>query len=537
MANQRRAGNLSLLLLLTATTGVLGACTLLLSKEPLTCATNSDCAKYPGTTCDLQALECRAGGSVIDGPVAEGGADAPSDGPIPFEGGDPCTNPNKPVVELKGEITANMTLKCDSDYVLVGVVTVAAPFTLTIQPNTTIYGDATIDPATNGLGTLLIPSGAKIMAIGQADKPIIFTSGKKLGAKYAGDGGTIESGDWGGIYILGEAPVNTNAQGTSTKISFGAKGTFGGSKTNSDSGHLEYVRIEYGGSKLPDGADGAALDLAGVGDATVIDHVMSRFSLNDCVEIIGGRAQLKHFLCQYPSDDGIAWEAGWTGKAQFVIVQGRPNINDGANGMQGRSGAVTALPQSEPSIYNATFIGQNRIPDETLPLGRTLQYGLRLEKFSRAHIMNSAFVGWSDSAIDLRGSNIAADVAAGGTEIKSCVAYGNLGDGTPSNNVAFIENQPAGGEATDPTADDDNGFDELAWWKTPAFNNTDTDPGITKPFDPGGPVFHAGGSINAGTAAQPPNDGFFDPTAKYVGALKDSSDLWATGKWVRWSGQ
>ena len=168
MANLRRAGNLPLLLLLTATTGVLGACTLLLSKEPLTCATNSDCAKYPGTTCDLQALECRAGGSSTDGPLGDAG-DAQSDGPIPFEGGDPCTNPNKPVVELKGDITANMTLKCDSDYVLVGVVAVVSPFTLTIQPNTTVYGATTVDPDTTGFGTLLVVPGAKVMAVGEKD--------------------------------------------------------------------------------------------------------------------------------------------------------------------------------------------------------------------------------------------------------------------------------------------------------------------------------------------------------------------------------
>lgn len=537
MANLRRAGNLPLLLLLTATTGVLGACTLLLSKEPLTCATNNDCAKYPGTTCDLQALECRAGGSGIDGPLVEAGGDAPSDGPIPFEGGDPCTNPNKPVVELKGDILANMTLKCDSDYVLIGVVTVVAPATLTIEPNTTIYGDTTVDPATSGLGTLLITAAAKIMAVGEQDKPIVFTSAKKLGGKYAGDGAVVEAGDWGGVYIMGEAPVNTPTQ-TSTKAAFKERGVFGGAKTSSNSGHLEYVRIEYGGSKLPNGDDGAVLDLAGVGDATVIDHVMTRFSLNDCIEILGGTAQIKHFLCQYPSDDGLAWDQGWTGKAQFIVVQGRPNINDSANGIQGRSGSA-AGPFSEPKIYNATFIGQGKIPTETQPAGRTLQYGVRLEKYSRAHIFNSIFQAWSDSAIDLRGSTVAADVAAGGIEIKSCIAFNNLGDGlgVPGNNVAFIENTASGSEATDPASDDDNGFDELAWWRTAGFNNGEADPGIPKPLDPDAPGLSASAAINPTGAAQPPSDSFFNPDAKYVGAFGGSSDLWATGKWVRWSSQ
>ncbi len=43
------------------------------------------------------------------------------------------------------------------------------------------------------------------MAIGTADKPIVFTSGKAPG--------TRGPGDWGGIVLLGSAPTNkTNPQ-------------------------------------------------------------------------------------------------------------------------------------------------------------------------------------------------------------------------------------------------------------------------------------------------------------------------------------
>jgi hypothetical protein len=33
----------------------------------------------------------------------------------------------------------------------------------------------------------------------------------------------------------------------------------------------------------------------------------------------------------------------------------------------------------------------------------------------------------------------------------------------------------------------------------------------------------------------PPDDGFFDASARYVGAVKDASDTWATGAWTVWS--
>lgn len=36
-------------------------------------------------------------------------------------------------------------------------------------------------------------------------------------------------------------------------------------------------------------------------------------------------------------------------------------------------------------------------------------------------------------------------------------------------------------------------------------------------------------------ATVPPDDGFFDPQAKYVGAVRDGNDTWPSGNWVVWS--
>jgi hypothetical protein len=538
MSNSRKAAvlrNGMLLISLSAAGLLAGACSLLLSKEALTCATNADCAKYPGTTCDLPSLECRAGSTGTDGSTGMDGdvPDADSGAPdvlVPFDGPDPCQNPNKPLKELKGDINTNLTLSCENDYLIVGRVAVVPPFTATISAGTTLYGDTRLDATTNSLGTLVVPPGSRIVATGTADKPVVFTSAKKLGPTYAPDGGTVGSGDWGGIFIFGEAPLNT-PDGTSTKPSLAPWGSFGGNKPSNDSGRLEYVRIEYAGAKLPDGQDGTSLDLGGVGDQTTIDHVQVRFSANDCFEVLGGRVNLKHVLCQYPTDDGIAWENGWTGKVQFVVVQGRPGVDDTANGLQGRSGGATSVPVSEPAIYNGTFCGQNLVP-VAYPPG-TIQYGVRIDNFSRVHIFNSAFLGWQ-TTLDLRGANIAPDVAGDGgvpfTEFKSSVAFGNL---SANANVAYPETQTTGG-TSNPLFDDDNGFDEAAWWLNAANNNSEANPGIPKCFDAVAPRFGTPGPINAATAAIPPNDGFFDPTAKYVGAFKDQGDLWATGRWVVW---
>jgi hypothetical protein len=141
-------------------------------------------------------------------------------------------------------------------------------------------------------------------------------------------------------------------------------------------------------------------------------------------------------------------------------------------------------------------------------------------------------MGWQ-SAIDLRGTNVAADIAGDGgvpgIDFKSSVAFGNI-----SANVAYDETQTTGG-TSNPNFDDDGMFDEAAWWRTPAYNNSEGNPGIPKCFDAVAPRFGTPAPINAATAAHPPNDGFFDPNASYVGAFKDQGDLWATGHWVVWN--
>src|SRR5688572_15779977 len=101
---------------------------------------------------------------------------------------------NKEVVELSGNITSDMTLKADKKYLLKGFVYVQAPAKLTIEPGTIIKGDKTTK------GSLIVERGAQIIARGTADKPIVFTSNQPKGSRKAGD--------WGGLIILGNAPVN-----------------------------------------------------------------------------------------------------------------------------------------------------------------------------------------------------------------------------------------------------------------------------------------------------------------------------------------
>jgi hypothetical protein len=86
-------------------------------------------------------------------------------------------------------ITTNTTWTSGNVYLLNGWVYVKAGATLTIQAGTVIRGDKT------NKGALIIERGAKLIAIGTATQPIVFTSNQNAGSR--------DRGDWGGLILCG----------------------------------------------------------------------------------------------------------------------------------------------------------------------------------------------------------------------------------------------------------------------------------------------------------------------------------------------
>lgn len=135
---------------------------------------------------------------------------------------------------LVGIISQNTTLYKKDVYLLTGNVYVTNGATLTIEPGTLIRGDH------KTCGTLIITKGAKILALGESTDPIIFTSNKPESERRAGD--------WGGIIVFGESITNK----FTGRLEFNLEpyfNSYGGNNEQSDSGILNYVRIEFAGKK------------------------------------------------------------------------------------------------------------------------------------------------------------------------------------------------------------------------------------------------------------------------------------------------
>jgi hypothetical protein len=137
-----------------------------------------------------------------------------------------------------------------------------------------------------------------------------------------------------------------------------------------------------------------------------------------------------------------------------------------------------------------------------------------LRRGTRGSIADIVALGF-DAAIDVRDAETEIDV-------RSAVFFGNT--------VQPVVEPEAKGT----TQDDDDGFDEEAWMREPSRAISGSDPGIPGCFDADRPAFAPARPLTRGAVA-PPDDGFFDPGAGYLGAFRDSDDRWALGPWTAWS--
>ena len=183
---------------------------------------------------------------------------------------------SEPTQILSGNISRDTRLYKRDVYLLLGDVFVTNNATLTIEPGTIIMGDFKTK------GSLTISSGSKIIAMGTQTDPIVFTSSRS----------NHKQGDWGGLFLLGDAPLNIF--GKVSSINYGLKTSstesiaYGGDNVESNSGVLRYVRIEFAGKRTKEFGYFNGLTLAGVGNKTILENIMVSYCAGNSFNILGG---------------------------------------------------------------------------------------------------------------------------------------------------------------------------------------------------------------------------------------------------------
>ena len=279
------------------------------------------------------------------------------------------------------DITTNTTWSSNRIYLLNGYRFVKDGATLTIEPGTIIRGDKA------SKATLIVTKTGKIHASGTSTNPIVFTSNEPAGQR--------TYGDWGGVLILGNAPINV--PGGTAIVEGGLLGndaTYGGTNEDDSSGVFRYVRIEYGGIAYQPNNEINGLTMGGVGRKTIIENIQVSYSGDDSYEWFGGNVNCKYLIAHRGWDDDFDTDFGYSGKVQFALSMRDPNIADQSqsNGFESdNDGTGTAnTPITSPIFSNVTIIG----PKQNGTTASLYRRALHLRRNTRTSIYNSVFVGY-----------------------------------------------------------------------------------------------------------------------------------------------
>ena len=270
-------------------------------------------------------------------------------------------------VNVSGQITANTTWTADNTYLLNGYVFVTNDATLTIEPGTVVKGKVSSGA---GAAALVITRGAKIMAEGTASDPIIFTSELD---NLDGNLGPEDTELWGGLVVLGNATINSRANGevVGTPVQDQIEGfsvspnetgliTFGGTNDDDNSGVLRYLSIRHGGAEIGTANEINGLTMGGVGRGTTVEYVEVFANKDDGFEWFGGTVNARYLVSAFNNDEAFDYDTGWRGKGQFwFAIQTDIGSERGDKGGEwdGATSPFNATPMGGATVYNATFVG------------------------------------------------------------------------------------------------------------------------------------------------------------------------------------
>jgi hypothetical protein len=422
-------------------------------------------------------------------------------------------------VTVVNDVTNNTTWFKTNTYLLDGYIYVRSNTTLTIEAGTVIKGAATPTSGEN-VGALFITQGAKIMANGTASEPIIFTA-EDDDLSDPLDLGIYDRGLWGGVVILGNAPINTVANLTNvlanpkvdvfeglpdTQVNGQFVNRFGGGDPADNSGVFRYVSIRHGGYAFLPNKELNGLSLGGVGNGTTIEYVETYATADDGFEFFGGTVNTKYLVSAFNDDDAFDTDQGYTGKNQFWFAIQENGRRDNGGELNGEPNglAVSNAPISNFTVYNATWLGAGPGTQNT-----NANHGFTIREYSAPRIYNSIVT-------DFNNPTNTASVAVRITDARSGTMLTNglldlrdnlfWGFGTYSNAAAAL------------------------LFTDGARSNTVANPQLTSISRTNDHLLDprpAAGSPALSSPRTAPNDGFYTPVA-YKGAF-DANNLWLRG--------
>ena len=398
-----------------------------------------------------------------------------------------ANDPAAPVRTLSGDIEGGDTLSCEQIYLLDGPVFVRGG-SLDIEPGTTIKGTAG--------SVLVIADDASINAMGTADAPVVMTSALPEGER--------NRGDWGGLILLGDAPINIDG-GVGEAEGFATPPAYGGSDSAHNCGSLSYLRVEWAGFELSPGNELNGITFYACGSATSVDHVQVHMGQDDGIEMFGGNFDASHLVVTGAADDSLDCDEGYRGNLQYVFLQQDPMVGDNCFEWSNQGADFTAEPLTGPAVANVTCVGSGN--------GGEKSKGMTLKEGTEAFIYSSIFTNITNEAVLFTHQETQSSAEGGGIELAGNIFSGHGG---------FVVGE--GEEAVMWTVDDLESF-------LLESNMDGTDPGLPSTAWGSPNIAPAADSPAAGAGATPSG---FEAT-DYAGAVEPgTSDDWTQAGWINY---
>jgi hypothetical protein len=395
--------------------------------------------------------------------------------------------------DLPSEITANRTLTNDKAYNIRGIVAVRNNATLTIQPGTFLIGQ----PGSQPPSVLLVGTNGRLVAEGTRSRPIIMTSSQPVGSRLRGD--------WGGLVLLGLAPLNDPGGSLTIEgLPELPETRYGGTDAAHNCGSLRYVRVEFAGALLRPNEETNGITWGGCGTATRSEYLQSHYGLDDAFEWFGGLNDLKYAVATYAADDFFDGQIGWRGRVQYGVGVANPDRSNRGIEMDNYERDFAARPLSKPTFYNMTFVGSGApgFDESDAPC-------LYFRRGAGAVVNNTLCVNWTTRGFG--GANL--------DSIEPLIASGDFN----ANGIILWDN---GRDTTPPAANTMEGqvlagFQAFA--NAPARQFLIADPMLGRPLEYSDPDLRPkpGSPALRPNWVQPPDDGFFDQHANFAGAFGD----------------
>jgi len=340
---------------------------------------------------------------------------------------------------VSGTVTSNQQWPAGCNTFVDGTVLVTNNAVVTMQAGAVVRGRKA---STDGTPSALVfTANSKVNAPGTAAAPIVMTSDQGVGLR--------AKEDWGGLVMLGQAPVNfPGGTGACEGLPPGTC-NFGGNNAADNNGLLRYVRVEFCGRELSPDNELNCLTMNGLGSTTSIDFVQANQGSDDGHEWFGGTVNAKHLVTTNMGDDMLDWQIGWTGNLQFALAH--MNIaqidGTGSNGIEADNNefGFNNLPRSNPNVCNATMIGCVQQGAACAIVGGTTGgQGANLRRGTAGKIGNSIIMDFRVAGLDIDNDETINQGCTNSTTLKTTEPVLRVQDSILFNNGAAGTNQTIG---------------------------------------------------------------------------------------------